>query len=56
MDVDYRSQGRNTENLGLAEMNASEILQFLNEGSIQKQVSVCILPKEEPASGKGLRG
>jgi len=32
MDVDYRSQGRNMENLGLAKMNANEILQFLNEG------------------------
>ena len=30
--VDYCSQGRNVENLGLAEMNANEILQFLNGG------------------------
>jgi len=34
MDVDYRGQGRNMQNLGLVEMNANEILQFLNEGCI----------------------
>lgn len=33
MDVDYWSQGRTMESLGLAEMDANEILQFLNEGS-----------------------
>jgi len=32
MEVDYWSQGRNMENLGLAEMDARDILQFLNEG------------------------
>lgn len=32
MGVDYRNQGRNMENLGLAEMGADEILKFLNEG------------------------
>lgn len=33
MGIDYRSQGRNMESLGLAEMSASEILQFLDNGS-----------------------
>ncbi|MCK4787096.1 MAG: NAD/NADP octopine/nopaline dehydrogenase family protein [Desulfobacteraceae bacterium] len=32
MGVDYRNQGRNMENLGLAELNANEILQLLDDG------------------------
>ena len=32
MNIDYWNQGRTMENLGLAEMDATEILQFLEEG------------------------
>jgi opine dehydrogenase len=32
MDVDFRSQGRTMDNLGLADMDATEIQRYLNEG------------------------
>ncbi len=32
MDVDFWSQGRTMDNLGLADMEATEIQRYLNEG------------------------